>query len=314
MGELAKKTGLSEKAVKNIFHAASKFVCTTPPCSVLDIINGKADSSRQFWRLPTYLSLIDKHLHGGLIYPGVTEICGESGSGKTQFSIHMCLSAQVEAGDNSVGALYICTEDAFPTKRLYQMADEFNKKYFQGPKKHFSHLTDRLYIEHCVDLEDLWSLLDVRIHGLVSKVNLKIIVIDSIAALFRAEYDLNETQERAKVLAKFGRLLLDLSSKYKLCVLCINQVTDLMGQTETSKDGSRAVVPALGLAWSHHISTRIMLSRTHWNTSMFTTDDAHQPPLCDVVVRSLQVVYSPYLPCTKTYFLVDASGIKDFQF
>ena len=67
-------------------------------------------------------------------------------------------------------------------------------------------------------------LLDGRLPGLLSKVNLKIIVIDSIAALFRTEYDLKDMSERAKTLAKFGRRLHDISWKEKSCVFCINQV------------------------------------------------------------------------------------------
>lgn len=321
--ELVKKTGLGENAIKGILDAASKYVCATSPTSVLDIVNGTSGSAYHLYKLPTYLGLIDKQLCGGIVYPGVTEICGESGSGKTQLALHLCLSAQVGNNSNHAppGALYICTEDPFPTKRLHQMAEHFTKKHFHGSGKTSSHLTDRIYIEHCVDLEDLWSLLDGRIHALLLKVKLKIIVIDSIAALFRTEYDLSEMQERAKMLAKFGRLLLDMSSKYKLCVICINQVSDMFAEkrytsTDVCVDGSRSVIPALGLTWSHWVNTRLKLSRTHHKTSMFTSRNNQDTPSSsyEVVIRSLRVVHSSYLPSSKSYFLVHEGGIKDFQF
>ena len=33
-------------------------------------------------------------LHGGLLLPGINEISGESGSGKTQIALQLCLMAQ----------------------------------------------------------------------------------------------------------------------------------------------------------------------------------------------------------------------------
>ena len=54
--------------------------------------------------------------------------------------------------------------------------------------------------------------------------NVKLIVLDSIAALFRVEYTMNEAIERSKAVNKFGQELLKLSHRHIVAVLCINQV------------------------------------------------------------------------------------------
>jgi len=320
--EIVKKTGLSENAVKGIFSAAAKFVCAVPPTTVWDILNGTSDPVYQHLKLPTYCKLLDSQLDGGIVYPGITEICGESGSGKTQLAIHLCLTAQLESirHNDPAGALYISTEDAFPTKRLYQMAQYFNKQHATASACP-SNLTDRIYIEHCGDLEDLWSLLDVRLNALLSKVKVKLIVIDSIAALFRTEYDLSEMHERAIMLAKFGRLLHDISFKKNLCVVCINQVSDVFDEKRTAlnaNDGCRSVAPALGLTWSYYVNTRLMIGRTQWKTSMFPSNKFNKqeggPLPYDIVIRSLRLIFAPHLPPFKSYFLVHEEGIKDYRF
>ena len=132
--ELTKKTTLSENAVGEILDAAAKLVCTTPWTTAFQIAENKSDSVYQHRKLTTGCLIIDTQLTGGLIVPGVTEVTGESASGKTQFCIQLCLCVQkpIHDGGLDAQALYICTEDAFPNKRLYQMAEEFSKK------QHFS--------------------------------------------------------------------------------------------------------------------------------------------------------------------------------
>ncbi len=58
---------------------------------------------------------LDRALNGG-IYPGVTEIVGESSVGKTQFVLGLLLSVQLlGSGDMLKHAIYIGTEGALNT-------------------------------------------------------------------------------------------------------------------------------------------------------------------------------------------------------
>ena len=72
------------------------------------------------------------------------------------------------------------------------------------------------------------SFLETRIAKLLSKHRLKLIIIDSIAALFRVEFETWELSARAKALATIGKLLHKLSHQYKICILCVNQVRDIV--------------------------------------------------------------------------------------
>ena len=48
------------------------------------------------------------------------------------------------------GTMYICTEDAFPSKRLYQMIQNFTQRH--GNQLCTSgNLGDKIYIEHIAD-------------------------------------------------------------------------------------------------------------------------------------------------------------------
>ena len=46
------------------------------------------------------------------------------------------------------GALYICTEGAFPNRRLHQMAQHFSQLYGSVLKHH---VMDHIFVEHVAD-------------------------------------------------------------------------------------------------------------------------------------------------------------------
>ena len=51
-----------------------------------------------------------------------------------------------------------------------------------------------------------------------------VIVIDSIAALFRAEFGVEQAVQRAQILQECGAQLQRLSHSYSVAVICVNQV------------------------------------------------------------------------------------------
>ena len=52
----------------------------------------------------------------------------------------------------SLGALYICTEDVFPNKRLMQMVHKFGRRNADNPVVKQMKFTDSIFIEHAGDL------------------------------------------------------------------------------------------------------------------------------------------------------------------
>lgn len=63
-----------------------------------------------------------------------------------------------------------------------------------------------------------------RLPNFVSSGNIGLLIIDSIAAIFRSTYTIEEGVQRAKDLRSIGFQLHFLSRKFNLCVLCVNQV------------------------------------------------------------------------------------------
>lgn len=100
------------------------------------------------WRHITFrCAELDKITRNGLPIRGLTEIVGESGCGKSQICLQLALNVQlsIACGGLEKSAVYICTEDAFPSKRLLQMA-EFYEKEFRSNK-----WLDNIFIEHVPD-------------------------------------------------------------------------------------------------------------------------------------------------------------------
>ncbi|EFJ52752.1 DNA repair protein (X-ray repair) [Volvox carteri f. nagariensis] len=173
----------------------------------------------------------------------------------------------------------------------------------------------------------------------------RLLVIDSVARVFRdvAEGDepqVQQLQRRATQLFGLATLLKRLAQQHQLAVLLTNQVMDDFNDSDSqavtsrpflqlmcgldltyilywgphgvrgppiwqvTAPGSRAapllssgrrVLPALGLAWANCVNCRLFAARhDSWN---------------GVVVRSLQVVFAPYLPHSYCCFRVDHQGV-----
>lgn len=99
-------------------------------------------------RLSVGCPVLDRFLRGGLLVPMVTEFAGNSAAGKTQLCLQLCLTAQLprQQGGLVGGAVYVCTEDAFPTKRLQQLVQTFS---CHESSLSYQQLTDSIFVEHC---------------------------------------------------------------------------------------------------------------------------------------------------------------------
>lgn len=235
---------------------------------------------------------IDNLLYGGLQKGTITEVFGESASGKTQ------LALQVTLNNWAKGCVYICTEDIFPTKRFEEMKmnlPQFNPKTDYGKN---------VFVEHITEANDLLSCVRIRLPKLLAQHDLSLIVIDSIAAPFRCES--TNYVKRAEDLREIATILIALAQEFNLAVLCINQVT-------ASFEDSSSVLPSLGLAWANMVTIRLMIKKT------LKTFDPNQLPgtrnqqvTCkhETFIRELLVVFAPHLPNTMTQFVITSKGIQ----
>ncbi|XP_051908653.1 DNA repair protein XRCC3 isoform X2 [Hippocampus zosterae] len=283
--DLQRLTSLSASDVRRLLTAAALLCRAQRPQPVL-----AADHSGL--RLSLGCPVLDGLLRGGLPVGGVTELSGESGVGKTQLALQLCLSVQYPArhGGLDSGAVFVCTEDAFPSRRLQQLIREQRRLRADVP----SHVTDglqfgdRVYVEHAADLTSLQSCLRRRVGLLLARHLVRFVAVDSVASLFRSEFGLSDWLEKSKQLLTLSSTLHHLCHQFNSAVLCINQVTDIFGDSEEHMGPpSSTVRPALGLAWANQVTVRLMLRRLQGTASRGQENSA---------LRRLEVVFAPHLP------------------
>uniref|UniRef100_A0A8C6SE80 RecA family profile 1 domain-containing protein n=1 Tax=Neogobius melanostomus TaxID=47308 RepID=A0A8C6SE80_9GOBI len=153
---LQRSTGLSRADVETLRAAARSGPGPKPALLLSDV--------------PTLTSgcgVVDRLLRGGLPVGGVTELFGPSAVGKTQLALQFCLSVQYprQHGGLQSGAVYVSTEDRFPSRRLQQLISEQPSLRRDVPLSLIQELrfSDGVYVEHAADLPSLLSCLLKRV-------------------------------------------------------------------------------------------------------------------------------------------------------
>ncbi|KAK6639625.1 hypothetical protein RUM43_007898 [Polyplax serrata] len=155
-------------------------------------------------KLSTGCPILDRFLSGGILTEGITEICGESGAGKTQLCMQLALTAQypTDMGGLNGGVIYICTEEQFHSRRLQQIIENFPFE-LNGKIKPKINFMDNLFITR--------------------NKNIKLIILDSVTALFRGTSTDIEGFQKAKDLRTIVRFFYKLCGTYKVATVCVNQ-------------------------------------------------------------------------------------------
>ncbi|XP_071645272.1 DNA repair protein XRCC3 isoform X2 [Temnothorax longispinosus] len=233
--------------------------------------------------LTTGCARLDAKLRGGVPCRGITQIYGAAGTGKTQLALQLCLTVQlpITAGGLGAGAIYICTETAFPSKRLQQLLENS-----EIAKTHPVN-GDVIFVSHVATIEELMVCLQRRVPTLMNARKIGLLIIDSIAAPYRVEDWKEQQQGKSKRL--IGRQLHELCKNDDLCVICINQVSAVIGGHRLiSEDASEQ--PALGFTWSSMITTSIYFYRK--------------------ILRYACVMLASHLPRITFQFEVNESGVR----
>ncbi|XP_024873415.1 DNA repair protein XRCC3-like isoform X1 [Temnothorax curvispinosus] len=233
--------------------------------------------------LTTGCARLDAKLRGGVPCRGITQIYGAAGTGKTQLALQLCLTVQlpITAGGLGAGAIYICTETAFPSKRLQQLLENS-----EIAKTHPVN-GDVIFVSHVATIEELVVCLQRRVPMLMNARKIGLLIIDSIAAPYRVEDWKEQQQGKSKRL--IGRQLHELCKNDDLCVICINQVSAVIGGHRLiSEDASEQ--PALGFTWSSMITTSIYFYRK--------------------ILRYACVMLASHLPRITFQFEVNESGVR----
>ncbi|KAL7624339.1 DNA repair protein rhp57 [Parahypoxylon ruwenzoriense] len=189
---------------------------------------------------------LDRALGGGVPTGYVTEITGESGTGKTQFLLTLLLACQLPP-PRGLGrpALYISTEAPLSTRRLSQMLAH-NPCLAQAAASSSGSRKpslDGIIATVTPDLESQDHILSYQVPVEIARRGVGLLVLDSVAANYRAEFERgpasskNNMAARSHELARLGHLLHELARKHDLAVVVANQVADRFASSAAKGSG-----------------------------------------------------------------------------
>ncbi|KAI1869449.1 hypothetical protein JX265_006539 [Neoarthrinium moseri] len=257
--DLGKRTQLPLLDLKRLCSAvlealhADLGVSDKQPAKSSSLKQAGGDFVQQWSCISTLDATLDKALGGGMPAGYISEITGESGAGKTQFLLTLLLAAQLPP-PHGLGrpALYISTEAALSTKRLAQILD--HHPFFQDMDKSTKPSLDQIISTVTPDLESQDHILQFQVPVEVSRRNIGLIVLDSVAANYRAEYERGGSKGsdgfnmgvRGNELVRLGQLLHDLARKHNLAVVVANQVGDRFSDSSSGFASKGSSLPYAG--------------------------------------------------------------------
>jgi len=161
---------------------------------------------------------LDSFLKGGIETQAMTEIAGEYASGKTQLCYTLCVTATLplnKGGLNS-SVIFVDTENTFRSERVHQIAE--NRGI--NPDK----VLQKVFVCKVLNAGQL-ELVAQNLGKSIEEYNAKLVIVDSIISLHRAEFTGRETlAERQKRLNIMLNKLLRLAEVHNIAVVVTNQV------------------------------------------------------------------------------------------
>jgi DNA repair protein RadA len=224
----------------------------------------------------------DDLLGGGVETQAVTEAFGEFGSGKTQLAHQLCVNVQLPPDQKGLGAkaIYVDTENTFRPERIRDMA--------MGMALDPIKVLQNIYYIRSYNT-DQQLLIAEKAEKMVEEENVRLIVVDSLTAHFRAEFTgRGMLADRQQKLNRHLMTLHRIADLHDLAIFVTNQV---MARPDIFfGDPTR---PIGGHVLAHSATTRIYLRKS-------------KPPK-----RIARIFDSPNLPEREVVFTVTEQGIRD---
>ncbi len=206
---------------------------------------------KQKQRISTGSNNLDELLGGGIYTGEITEISGEFATGKTQICFQLSVNVQLPTiqGGLEGSVYYIDTEGTFSSIRVAQIARErgFDPKKF----------LENIAVTRTFNSDHLMFLI-MNVEKIIRQRNVKLLIIDSIASHFRAEYiGDNKLVKRQQVVMSLAETLKKLLAQFELAIVVTNQVIATFDENLFDKSPH----PALGFAWAHRPHQRLLLRK-----------------------------------------------------
>ncbi|KAJ2838263.1 DNA repair protein rhp57 [Coemansia sp. 'formosensis'] len=216
----------------------------------------------------------------------MVEVVGESASGKTQLCIQLAISAQLPEAYGGLDGevIYISTEGPFPVNRLGSMVYPLvlrvcGEDYANSADP--SDFMQRIQVAEFESMETMFHAFDYKVPALLSTGNVRLMIVDSIAAHLRfntSDEDVGQSlmafyKERSDSLVSMGAKFKRWANEYNCAFVFINQVTDVF--TGGHGDGTRSVgytsrpdlsLPGQGSSNDSDSSTELLSSTADMST------------------------------------------------
>ncbi len=276
--ELAVKVEIGEGVAAKVIDAARKAEKIDFE-TAFEVMERRDDVGR----ITTGSKGLDELIGGGIETQSITEFYGEFGSGKSQISHELAVTTQlpIEEGGLDGEVVFIDTENTFRPERIEQIADGFGLDIEDVLRN--IHVARAFNSSHQILMAD-------KVNDLVQEdVNIKLVILDSLMAHFRAEYVGRESlATRQQKLNQHLHTLQTLATTYNIAVLLTNQVQakpDSFFGTPTKAIGGHV----LGHASTYRVLLKKGLSGK----------------------RIARLVDSPHLPEGEAVFKVGTEGVID---
>lgn len=291
--DLSEAAELGETTAKKLIKAAGQMADIGGFKTGTDILLRRQDVRKLKWLVPE----VDEMLGGGLETQAITELYGEFGSGKSQVVHQMAVNCQLptELGGLDGSCLYIDTENTFRPERIEQMVnglefDELPDGYTIPPVEEFLkniHIARAHSSDHQMLLIDAARELAAQVAE--SGKPVKLVIIDSLTGLFRAEYAGRGTLAgRQQKLNRHMHDLFKLIDSLNAVGLVTNQV--MSNPAALFADPTK---PVGGNIVGHTATFRIYLRKSKGGK------------------RIARLVDSPNLPDGEAAFAVETAGLKE---
>ena len=278
IGKLVEESGVSESVARKMIQSARDMLDMGFESG--DVI---AQKRKEIEKIKTRSDSFDQMLDGGFETGCITEVYGEFGSGKTQIGHQLAVNVQISKENNGIGGkvIYIDTENTFRPERIKEMCEGQNLE----PEK----VLKNIKVAKAYNSDHQMLLAEKAVELLKEDTNYKLLIVDSLTAHFRAEFDgRGELSARQQKLNKHMNTLRRIADMYNICVLVTNQVMskpNVMFGDPTQAIGGHIV--------GHNSTFRIYLRKGKAGS------------------RVAKLVDSPNLPDSDCNYYVNKSGLND---
>lgn len=277
--ELSEMAGLGEAAARKAIQASRKMM-------ELGFQDGMefAEKRKEVRNITTGSKAMNDLLGGkGIETKAITEAFGAFGSGKSQLGFTLAVNVQLplEKGGANGKAVFIDTEGTFRPERISQIAEGIGA----NPEK----VLKNIFVARAFNSDHQILLLDKITEMVKDGEPIKLLVVDSLTAHFRAEFSgRGQLADRQQKLNKYLHNIMKLAELHNIAVYVTNQVmsnpAQMFGDPTTAIGGNIV---------GHASTYRIYLRRGKKGS------------------RVGKLIDSPNLPDNEAIFFVTENGVTD---